>query len=227
MTLSPLLLQINDSLFPIGGYAHSYGLESYIQKGIVHDVSSASEYLEKKLRYSILYSDLLPARLSMEAAARRDLETVLRIDTIVTASKSPSELRSASRKLGARFAKTVGSFPNLNIDPIWDRYQTASGGNGNYSVCYGVFCAACHLPQSDALSAFLYTQASAITTCCVKSIPLRQTDGQILLFQVHPLLQELLETVQVTEESMLCLSTPGFDLRSMQHETLYSRIYMS
>ena len=27
-----LILQINDSLFPIGSYSHSYGLETYIQK---------------------------------------------------------------------------------------------------------------------------------------------------------------------------------------------------
>ena len=29
-----LLLQVNDALFPIGGYSHSYGLETYIQKGL-------------------------------------------------------------------------------------------------------------------------------------------------------------------------------------------------
>ena len=31
------LLQVNDALFPIGGYSHSMGLETYIQKDIVHD----------------------------------------------------------------------------------------------------------------------------------------------------------------------------------------------
>ena len=38
------LLQVNDALFPIGGYSHSQGLETYIQKGLVHDEETAKEY---------------------------------------------------------------------------------------------------------------------------------------------------------------------------------------
>ena len=37
------LLQVNDALFPIGGYSHSQGLETYIQRGIVHNVDTARE----------------------------------------------------------------------------------------------------------------------------------------------------------------------------------------
>ena len=51
-----LLLQVNDALFPIGGYSHSYGLETYIQKGIVKDLNSASEFIHKKLRYNFCYN---------------------------------------------------------------------------------------------------------------------------------------------------------------------------
>lgn len=41
------LLQVNDALFPIGGYSHSQGLETYIQQGIVHDEETAAEYIGK------------------------------------------------------------------------------------------------------------------------------------------------------------------------------------
>ena len=44
------LLQVNDSLFPIGGYSHSQGLETYIQKGIVCDEKTAEEYILQKLK---------------------------------------------------------------------------------------------------------------------------------------------------------------------------------
>ena len=39
------LLQVNDALFPIGGYSHSQGLETYIQRGIVHNVAVSYTHL--------------------------------------------------------------------------------------------------------------------------------------------------------------------------------------
>ena len=45
------LLQINDALFPIGAYSHSQGLETYIQRGIVHDEATAKEYIHHKIRW--------------------------------------------------------------------------------------------------------------------------------------------------------------------------------
>ena len=53
------LLQVNDALFPIGGYSHSYGLETYIQKGLVHDEDSAEEFIHKRLEYNFLYNEFL------------------------------------------------------------------------------------------------------------------------------------------------------------------------
>ena len=60
-----LLLQINDSLFPIGGYSHSYGLETYIQKGLVNDGSTARLYIENRpaLQPSLYGSSGCPAGL--------------------------------------------------------------------------------------------------------------------------------------------------------------------
>ena len=47
------LLQINDALFPIGAYSHSQGLETYIQRGIVHDEATAKEYIHHKIRWNL------------------------------------------------------------------------------------------------------------------------------------------------------------------------------
>ena len=59
-----ILLQINDSLFPIGAYSHSYGLETYIQKNLVNDMDSAYEYLESNLKNNFLYISVFRSALN-------------------------------------------------------------------------------------------------------------------------------------------------------------------
>ncbi len=39
------LLQINDSMFPIGSFTHSYGLETYVDKGLVNNNETAKNML--------------------------------------------------------------------------------------------------------------------------------------------------------------------------------------
>ena len=221
-----LLLQLSDPLFPIGGYAHSYGLETYTQKGLVHDEATAAAYLEQKLRLSFLHSDLLPVRLAWEYSHDGDVGGLTELDTIVSASRLPAEIRSAGWKLGSRFLKTIQSF----LQPFPStlaKYWEAAGNHANYPVCFGAACAALGITKDDTLSHFLYSQVTAMVTCCVKSIPLSQTSGQKLLYQLHPLLEELVQQCLTLPREQVCLSTTSFDIRCMEHERLYSRLYMS
>ena len=57
--LNFLLLQINDTLFPIGSYTHSFGLESYVQLGKIKNKYDARDYLKAYLHTQMLYTDLL------------------------------------------------------------------------------------------------------------------------------------------------------------------------
>ena len=223
-----LLLQINDSLFPIGGYSHSYGLETYIQRGIVHDLHTAEEYIRKRLSTNFLYTDLLAARLAYEAAEREDLEALDSLEDVLEASRIPMELREASKKLGSRFIKTLVHMDADGKNTFFRSYLAARKGKTTCHPCaYGAFCACTGIGKEEALAGFLYAQASAMVTNCVKLIPLSQSDGQRMLSELYPLLEEMVTLAGEAGPEMLCASTPAFDLRSIQHETLYSRLYMS
>ena len=87
------LLQVNDALFPIGGYSHSQGLETYIQRGIVHNVDTAREYITHKIKWNLAYTELLAARLAYEAAEKKDLQELLYLEELLEASRIPMEQR--------------------------------------------------------------------------------------------------------------------------------------
>ena len=223
------LLQVNDSLFPIGGYSHSQGLETYIQKGLVHDEKTAEAYILQKLRWSLTYTDLLAVRLAYEAAAEGELAKLIQLETILEASRLPAEQRDASRKMGSRFVKTVEKLGLAELEGgIFPAYLAERKSRGmNHCVVYGVFCGVLGVSLEETLAHYLYAQTSAMVTNCVKTIPLSQTAGQKILAGFYGCFREILDRVMRLTEDDLCLSAPGFDVRGMQHEKLYSRIYMS
>ena len=222
------LLQVNDALFPIGGYSHSQGLETYIQKGIVHDEATAAQYICNRLRWNLAYTDLLAVRLAYLRAQAGDLDGLMRLEEILAAARLPMEQREGSRKMGSRFAKTVQQLDIRGMEAIFADYVAARARKPmTHSCIYGVFCAALGIRLEDALSHYLYAQTSAMVTNCVKTIPLSQSAGQKLLSNCYPSFQTILSSVQTWTEDDLCLSAPGFDLRGIQHEKLYSRLYMS
>ena len=223
-----LLLQINDALFPIGAYSHSGGLETYIQKNLVSSVEDAWNYIERRLLYGFCYNELLAVKLAYGYACHENIEKLLELEELLTVCRIPREIREAGEKLGSRFAKTVCSLDISFETDVFQNYCAAAGKRPlQHMVVYGVFCAAAGIPYEETLAHYLYAQTSSMVTNCVKTIPLSQTDGQKLLHKCHAVFRKLLNRVEELTEEDVCLSMPGFDIRCMQHEGLYSRIYMS
>ena len=207
------LLQINDATFPIGSYTFSWGLETFVQQGIIHDRKSAFTYIKEELCSSFLYTDLLALRLAFNH--EDDEAYLLNLDERYGASRVPFEIRSGSEKLSNRFIKTTQPF--LKEDFLYKGKY--------YPITYGIYCARKSMDLRDCLSSFLYSQTSARITTAVKLVPLSQSDGQIILHSLFELFDSLIERCLELDEEDFCLSCPGIDIRSMQHEYLYTRLY--
>jgi len=221
------LLQLSDPTLPIGGYAHSAGLETYVQQGIVHNRATAHEFVREMLSRNLRYTDGAFVSLSFDAAEANDFETILQLDDECTAVKLPKEIRQASQKLGMRLIKI---FQPVGNHPLADNYKTAiekKEASGHYSIAFGLFARALGIEKKNALAGFYYNAAAGMVTNCVKLIPLGQQDGQEILFSLQPLITGLVEKTLQPDKELIGLCCTGFDIRCMQHEGLYSRLYMS
>ncbi|MDO4763995.1 MAG: urease accessory protein UreF [Flavobacteriaceae bacterium] len=223
------LLHIADPTLPIGGYSHSNGLETYVQKGLVNSVETAALFLNNMLSSSVLHNDAAYVRLAYEAMKQEDNYTqILILDEECSAMKSPREIREASHKLGTRLLKIFIEEGNkCDFLTQFGEYVTKNISVGNYPVVYGVLCYLMDIPLKEALAAFYFSTATGMVTNAVKLVPLGQLDGQKILFEVKKNIDKWVKETMKLEEEKIGLSNVGFDLRSMQHERLYSRLYMS
>lgn len=226
------LLQLNDATFPIGSYTHSWGLETFVQKGIIRDSQTAESYFRSEIQSNFLTNDFLCARLSYEAAEKSDWKAIQEIDEIYNASKNAKEIREGSKKLAARFIKTVnlwGRAENLEsrAENQAENHSESLYRPKHFPVAYGSHCALSKIREDEALKAFLYSQISARVVTAVKLVPLSQSQGQKILHLLFALFGEILVKVMQLSKEDLCRSSPQSEILSMQHEFLYTRLYMS
>ena len=259
------LLQLNDATFPIGSYTFSWGLETFVQQGIIHDSKSAEVFIGSELSGSFLYSDLLAVRLAWEAGGVGKAneahsanctgnvpepnnaslvctvpswQKLQALDEIYGASRGPFELREGSRKLATRFEKTTDAFCEIPLLANGTHGENSTGRTSEmhgaktaayqavyFPVAYGAHCAERGIPLEECLAAFTYSQVSARVTTCVKLVPLSQSEGQRILYSLMKKFSDIVAKCFTLSENDLCRSSPGLDLRAMQHEYLYSRLY--
>jgi urease accessory protein len=219
------LLQVNDSAFPTGGYAHSYGFEQVARLGLVHDAESMSLYLENHLWPMLVHFELPTVRFAQAAAWAEDEAALIALDACVDATKTAREIREASRATGRRrmhaFAET-GASPALKS---FARSVEEGLGHGHHAVVYGIGLAA--LPQRALLTSWAFQSLSAVCLSAPKLLRIGQNAAQrVLTTALTPMEANVAESLTISREEFGWFD-PLVEIASMQHEIAYERLFIS
>lgn len=221
------LLHLSDPTLPIGSYSHSSGLETYVQQGLVHDIASAEVFVRNMLQNNIRYNDAAFVCLSYRAASENNLTEILKLDEECAALKMAKEIRQASQKLGGRLIKIFSRQKDFPLVRGFKKAMANNQAEGHHCIAFGIYASLMQIPLNETLYAYYYNAAVGMVTNAVKLVPLGQLDGQDILFRLQTVINDLVKSTMQLNRNLVGVCNIGFDIRCMQHERLYSRLYMS
>src|SRR5581483_500091 len=143
------VLQIADSGFPTGGFAHSGGLEAAFAAGAVTN----EDDLERFVHASIWNAG--NAALPFVAAAHTDPERVWSLDALVEAQLTNHVANRASRTQGRAFLATAAAVFDEPAIALLSKRASRRDVFVHLAPVYGAIVAALGLPRRDALGLFL------------------------------------------------------------------------
>jgi urease accessory protein len=219
------LLQVGDSAFPTGGYAHSYGFEQVTQFGVVKDEATLASYLNRHVWPMLTYLEMPVVRFARKAALENDQSELMELDACIDATKTARESREASRAMGRRRMDALDATGASEALTCFRRAVEEGKAQGHHAVVYGIGLAA--LPTTALLTSWAFQSLSAICQASPKLIRIGQDAVQrALTLALADMETQVDRSLAITRDELGWFD-PLVEIASMQHEIAYERLFIS
>lgn len=218
------LLLVQDSAFPVGGFAFSHGVEWMTRTKRITDEAGLASFVAA-------YIDQSCARQSLPAALRAFRGTpseVMRVDDLLDASMGAPGEREAGRLMGERFLLAVTDTfeTGARVRALGDA-RRAGATPGQYAVAFGAFAADEGVPEAEALTALASGMALAVTQAAVRLNLIGQAAALRVSAAVTPALASTVEAVIASPRRRFGAFAPGLDVAALSHRHLSFRMFAS
>jgi urease accessory protein len=219
------LLHLCDSLFPIGGFGYSDGLEAATATELVHTPADLQAWLDVCLDDVVGRTDGPAALRAWSAFDRQDWEALCELDEEITAMRPSSATRRSSRAMGVRLVTTWSTlYPERRLERLLDLARRRCLGPA-LPIAFGCACASAGVEIRDAGMAFAYTRLASTTSAALRLMRIGQTDA-------HARLAEALQRVPVVVDAMATRArpesfAPAMDISAMAQQYLHTRLFRS
>jgi len=218
------LMQLSSASLPVGGYSFSQGLEYAIDCGWLGKQVDVHEWLEMQLLHAVAQVDLPALRLLMDAANRKDWNEIKRLNDLVLACRESKELRLTDTAMGEALVRLLNS---LNIEQPFAHGRGSIPEEVSFITLFAIAAAHWKINYASAALGFAWSWLENQVAAATKLVPLGQTQAQILLGDLQPILSRALKIAAPIEEEQIGAGLPALAIASALHEQQYSRLFRS
>jgi urease accessory protein len=246
------LLHLCDSLFPVGAFAYSDGLETAASEQVRPKPDTTYEKRGERHRDHTPYvvsgfsrtraaADLGQwmdvvldeniGRLEGPAVWRasmvfrdRDWDALVALDEGMAALRPAASARRSSRAMGLRLLTT---WQALYPDPRLEHALTLAGRGMLGPALPIAFAGACgSIDSRDAVAAFAYTRLAATISAAMRLMPIGQNEAHALLARTLARVPDVVDAIAVRDAEPESF-TPAMDIAAMSQQYLRSRLFRS
>ncbi len=224
-------LQLADSFFPSGMYAHSQGLESMVSRGWVAGPAEVEQYLRNLLVWSILPSDGVALLNAHVAAEDGDLSKLTNIDWHLHAMKLPEQLRLASCHTGRRVMDESGPLlEGRHGSAVCADFRQLVANRetpGTGAVALGAVTGAAGIGADSGLLMFCHSFAVGVLGAAQRLLPLTHSEAQLILHSIQEPVAHRTAELKTRDWRDMTSFSPQADIAAMLHEHDDVRMFAS
>jgi len=245
------LLHLCDSLFPLGGFAYSDGLEaattvrpkpdttetlasptpvvSGFSRTTVADVDGLRDWIDVCLDETIGRLEGPGVWRAWPAFRDGDWDAIAGLDEELTALRPSASARRSSRAMGLRLLTTWQAlYPDARLTEA-----IALGRGGRFGpvlcVAFAGACACAGIEPRRSVEAFAYTRLASTISAAMRLMPVGQADAHACLASALDRVPAVVDALIVRDGKGARLESfsPAMDLAAMTQQYLHSRLFRS
>ena len=219
-------LQCNDTFYPTGTYAHSFGLEGAVQEGLVGDLASFRSFLRAAVLPPLAGLELPLTAHAYRALQAEDWNQFDHVRYLASAMKTAREPREATEGIGRQRLSLLAT---LHPHPLIREAGRRIGPGGAFAACVATALETRVLgaPIEAALASVCYGTVSSLAAAAMKLLRLGQNGIQQTMTATLASAPQLIAAGLATPLDAIGWSNPWWDIAAARHELADGRMFIS